>query len=121
MQYLKHTSKEERDVCLIPTSAHGTNPASAAMAGMKIHKVNVLKNGLIDMNQFSDLVKKYNKNLACTMVTYPSTYGVFDAQIVYVNAKIECVDNLVKLFFNKRYLSDDARPRWASVFGRCES
>lgn len=84
MQYLKHTSKEDRKVCLIPTSAHGTNPASAAMAGMEIHKVNVLKSGLIDMSQFSDLVKKYKNNLACTMVTYPSTYGVFDSQIVYV-------------------------------------
>ena len=84
MQYLKHNSKEDRKVCLIPTSAHGTNPASAAMAGMNIHKVNVLKNGLIDMNQLADLVKKYQKNLACIMVTYPSTYGVFESQIVYV-------------------------------------
>lgn len=90
MQYLKNTSKEaDRNVCLIPTSAHGTNPASAAMAGMKIHKVNVLKSGLIDMNQFSDLVKKFKNQLACTMVTYPSTYGVFDSQIVYVYNKIK--------------------------------
>lgn len=81
MQYLKANSKEDRKVCLIPTSAHGTNPASAAMAGMDIRKVNVLKNGLIDMAQLADLVKKYQKNLACIMVTYPSTYGVFESQI----------------------------------------
>ena len=67
---------------MIPTSAHGTNPASAAMAGMNIHKVNVLKNGTIDMQQLNDLVNKYKNNLACAMVTYPSTFGVFESQIV---------------------------------------
>lgn len=85
MQYLKANSKEDRKVCLIPTSAHGTNPASAAMAGMDIRKVNVLKNGLIDMVQLADLVKKYQRNLACIMVTYPSTYGVFESQIGFVD------------------------------------
>jgi glycine dehydrogenase len=67
---------------LIPTSAHGTNPASAAMAGMTIHKVNVLKNGTIDFQQLSDLAKRYKNDLACAMITYPSTYGVFESQIV---------------------------------------
>jgi glycine dehydrogenase len=52
------------------------------MAGMKIHKVNVLKNGKIDMNHLTELAKKYEKDLACAMITYPSTYGVFDAKIV---------------------------------------
>ena len=47
----------------MPTSAHGTNPASAAMAGMDIYKVNVLKNGEIDMNMLTDLAKKYKNNL----------------------------------------------------------
>ena len=69
-------------MCLIPTSAHGTNPASAAMAGMQIVKVNVLKNGLIDMNQLNDLANKYKSNLACAMITYPSTYGVFEKTVV---------------------------------------
>ena len=82
MQYLKASGNGDRRVCLIPTSAHGTNPASAAMAGMKIHKVNVLKNGAIDLNHLSDLAKKYQNNLACAMVTYPSTYGVFESKIV---------------------------------------
>jgi len=67
---------------LVPTSAHGTNPASAAMAGMDIYKVNVLKNGEIDMNMLTDLAKKYKNNLACAMITYPSTFGVFDSKIV---------------------------------------
>lgn len=82
MQYLISNGFGDRRVCLIPTSAHGTNPASAAMAGMKIHKVNVLKNGTIDMKHLTDLAKKYEKNLACAMITYPSTYGVFESQVV---------------------------------------
>jgi glycine dehydrogenase len=82
MQYLNSIGQSERRVCLIPSSAHGTNPASAAMAGMEIIKVNVLKNGEIDMAQIADLAKKYKNNLACAMVTYPSTYGVFDTKIV---------------------------------------
>ena len=73
MQYLKSKGEEERNVCLIPTSAHGTNPASAAMAGMKIHKINVDKNGLVDLGKLEDMAKKYQKNLACAMVNYPST------------------------------------------------
>lgn len=82
MKYLSSKGENERRVCLIPTSAHGTNPASAAMAGMKIVPVNVLKNGEIDMVQLTDLANKYKTSLACAMVTYPSTYGVFDTKIV---------------------------------------
>jgi glycine dehydrogenase len=52
------------------------------MAGMDIYKVNVLKNGEIDMNMLADLAKKYKNNLACAMITYPSTFGVFDSKIV---------------------------------------
>ena len=82
MKYLEAKGEGHRRVCLIPTSAHGTNPASAAMAGMDIYKVNVLKNGTIDMKQLNDLTLKYKNNLACAMVTYPSTFGVFESQIV---------------------------------------
>jgi glycine dehydrogenase len=82
MSYLSSKGESERRVCLIPTSAHGTNPASAAMAGMKIISVNVNKNGEIDMNHLNAMANKYKQNLACAMVTYPSTYGVFDTKIV---------------------------------------
>ncbi len=82
MSYLSSKGESERRVCLIPTSAHGTNPASAAMAGMKIISVNVNKNGEIDMNHLNEMANKYKQNLACAMVTYPSTYGVFDTKIV---------------------------------------
>ena len=84
MQYLKANGQEDRRVCLIPTSAHGTNPASAAMAGMKIHTVNVLKNGPTDMKQLAELAQRYKANLACAMVTYPSTFGVFESEIVEI-------------------------------------
>lgn len=84
MSYLSSRGESERRVCLIPTSAHGTNPASAAMAGMKIIPVNVLKNGEIDMQNLMHLANKYKQNLACAMITYPSTYGVFDTKIVLV-------------------------------------
>lgn len=82
MKYLGSKGDDERRVCLIPTSAHGTNPASAAMAGMKIIPVSVDKSGEIDMRTFTELANKYKKNLACAMITYPSTYGVFDTKIV---------------------------------------
>ena len=78
-----HLSKgdKNRNICLIPSSAHGTNPASAQMAGMKVVVINCDKDGNVD---FEDLKKKsieYSKNLAALMVTYPSTHGVFEEQI----------------------------------------
>ena len=84
MSYLDSKGQADRRVCLVPTSAHGSNPASAAMAGMKIIPVNVLKNGEIDMHQLTDLANRYKENLACAMITYPSTYGVFDTKIRWV-------------------------------------
>lgn len=81
-KYFESINQSERNICLIPASAHGTNTASAAMAGMKIHMLKVHKNGLIDLEHLKELSEKYSKTLACAMVTYPSTYGVFDAKIV---------------------------------------
>lgn len=79
--YLKATGQGHRKTCLIPQSAHGTNPASAAMAGMKIVIVGCDEDGNIDI---TDLQKKAAENasdLACLMVTYPSTHGVFEEGI----------------------------------------
>ncbi|MFM2280875.1 MAG: decarboxylating glycine dehydrogenase, partial [Pseudomonadota bacterium] len=70
-----------RDVCLIPTSAHGTNPASAQMAGMKVVPVKVRDNGDIDVDDFRALAEKYAANLSCIMITYPSTHGVFEETV----------------------------------------
>ncbi len=72
---------DHRDVCLIPTSAHGTNPASAQMAGMKVVVVKVSDNGDIDMDDFRAKAEQYAANLSCCMITYPSTHGVFEENV----------------------------------------
>lgn len=81
MAYLNAIDQKQRTVCLIPTSAHGTNPASAQMAGMKIQPINVDRNGAIDMKHLRVMVEKHKDTLACMMITYPSTNGVFDKDI----------------------------------------
>ncbi|MEY4631543.1 MAG: hypothetical protein RIQ81_1663 [Pseudomonadota bacterium] len=70
-----------RDVCLIPSSAHGTNPASAVMAGMKVVVVACDKQGNVDLDDLKAKAKEHGKNLAALMVTYPSTHGVFEEHI----------------------------------------
>jgi len=80
-KYHIERGEENRNVCLIPSSAHGTNPASAQMVGMKVVVVNCDKEGNVD---FEDLKKKselHSENLGALMVTYPSTHGVFEEKI----------------------------------------
>uniref|UniRef100_A0A8B9GGD6 Glycine cleavage system P protein n=1 Tax=Amazona collaria TaxID=241587 RepID=A0A8B9GGD6_9PSIT len=79
--YLNAKGERHRTVCLIPKSAHGTNPASAQMAGMKIQPIEVGKNGSIDISHLKAMVDKHKENLAAIMITYPSTNGVFEEQI----------------------------------------
>lgn len=71
-----------RNIALIPSSAHGTNPASAAMAGMKIIIVKSLENGNIDVDDLKAKAEEHATDLSCLMVTYPSTHGVFEESIV---------------------------------------
>jgi glycine dehydrogenase len=71
-----------RNICLIPTSAHGTNPASAVMAGMKVVTVACSANGDIDVPDLRSKAEQHSANLAALMVTYPSTHGVFEETIV---------------------------------------
>ena len=71
----------ERNICLIPTSAHGTNPASAQMAGMKVVPVGSLENGDIDLEDFKAKAKDAGDKLAACMITYPSTHGVFEETV----------------------------------------
>ncbi|KAF8603976.1 glycine dehydrogenase [Ceratobasidium sp. AG-I] len=75
-----HASRGDahRDVCLIPASAHGTNPASAVMAGMKVVPVKNLANGNLDLDDLRAKAEKHKDRLAAFMITYPSTYGVFE-------------------------------------------
>ncbi|KAL4689647.1 hypothetical protein H8959_012438 [Pygathrix nigripes] len=79
--YLDQKGEGHRTVCLIPKSAHGTNPASAHMAGMKIQPVEVDKYGNIDAVHLKAMVDKHTENLAAIMITYPSTNGVFEENI----------------------------------------
>ena len=79
--YHEHRGEGHRDVCLIPQSAHGTNPASGVMAGMKIVIVRCDANGNIDLADLAALAAEHRDRLAALMVTYPSTHGVFEEEI----------------------------------------
>ncbi|SHJ15131.1 glycine dehydrogenase [Shimia gijangensis] len=81
-----HAARGEghRNVCLIPTSAHGTNPASAQMVGWKVVPVKSAENGDIDLEDFRAKAEKYADDLAGCMITYPSTHGVFEETVIDV-------------------------------------
>jgi glycine dehydrogenase len=85
-----HASRGEanRDVIIIPISAHGTNPASAVMAGYKVVVVKALENGYIDMDDLKAKTEQYADRLAGIMITYPSTYGVYEETIQDITAII---------------------------------
>lgn len=80
-RYHQSRGDHHRNICLIPSSAHGTNPASASMAGMTVVVVNCLPGGDIDIDDLRAKAEKHSDNLAALMVTYPSTYGVFEEGI----------------------------------------
>ena len=73
--------EEHRNICLIPASAHGTNPASAVMAGMQVVVTKTSENGNIDLDDLREKAELHKENLAALMVTYPSTHGVFESAI----------------------------------------
>ena len=81
-RYHRARGDAHRNVCLIPTSAHGTNPASAVMAGMKVVLVACDENGNVDMDDLTAKAEAHSSELAAIMVTYPSTHGVFETSIV---------------------------------------
>ncbi len=80
-KYQESKGESHRDVCLIPSSAHGTNPASAAMAGLKVVVVACESNGNVDLTDLRAKAEEHAKNLSALMVTYPSTHGVFEEGI----------------------------------------
>ncbi len=80
-EYHKSRGDHHRNIVLIPQSAHGTNPASAVMAGMKVVVVKNLENGEIDFEDLKAKAELHKDNLSAVMITYPSTYGFFDANI----------------------------------------
>lgn len=82
--YHQSRGDTHRNIALIPTSAHGTNPASAAMCGMKIVLVKCDEKGNIDVNDMREKATLHKDNLACLMVTYPSTHGVYEESIIEI-------------------------------------
>jgi glycine dehydrogenase len=73
-----------RDICLIPSSAHGTNPASAAMAGLRVVVVGCDRDGNVDLADLAAKAERHADVLACLMITYPSTHGVFEQEIMEI-------------------------------------
>lgn len=84
--YHKSRGEHHRNVMLIPISAHGTNPASAVMAGMKVVVVKALENGYIDVADLKAKAEQHAANLAGIMITYPSTYGVYEETVKEITA-----------------------------------
>ena len=86
--YHKANGDQHRNICLIPSSAHGTNPASAVMAGMKVVVVKTDEAGNIDWEDLCQKADENSENLAALMITYPSTHGVFETNIKQITEKI---------------------------------
>ncbi|MBP5515709.1 MAG: aminomethyl-transferring glycine dehydrogenase [Bacteroidales bacterium] len=85
----------QRNVCLIPASAHGTNPASAAKAGMTVVVVKCNDKGDVDIDDLKEKVAQYKDNLSCIMITYPSTHGAFEEGILEIVDIIHAAGGLV--------------------------
>jgi glycine dehydrogenase len=86
--YHRSRGDSHRNICLIPSSAHGTNPASAVMAGMKVIVTPCDENGNIDVDVLKEKAIEHKDNLAALMITYPSTHGVFEEKITVINSII---------------------------------
>jgi glycine dehydrogenase len=86
--YHEDRGDHHRNICLIPSSAHGTNPASSAMAGMKVVVVKADEHGNIDLNDLREKTEKHSDDLAALMVTYPSTHGIFEEAIMEITELI---------------------------------
>lgn len=81
-EYHKSNNQEKRNIIIIPTSAHGTNFASARLAGFKIIKLNTNSKGMIPTDKLKEICDKHNDRIAGIMITYPSTFGIFDDNIL---------------------------------------
>ncbi|WP_033307445.1 aminomethyl-transferring glycine dehydrogenase [Streptomyces iakyrus] len=86
--YHRANGDEQRTVCLIPSSAHGTNAASAVMAGMKVVVVKTAEDGEIDVEDLRAKIEQYRDELAVLMITYPSTHGVFEEHVADICAQV---------------------------------
>lgn len=83
--YHQANGHHQRNVCLIPISAHGTNPASAQMAGMRVEPIRVkVFDGTIDMAHLKEKAEEFSDTLSCLMLTYPSTNGIFEGSVAEI-------------------------------------
>ncbi|GGG10907.1 glycine dehydrogenase (decarboxylating) [Rhodococcoides trifolii] len=87
-EYHRSRGDDERTICLIPSSAHGTNAASAVMAGMKVVVVSCRENGDVDVDDLRNKVETHRDTLAAIMITYPSTHGVYEHEIADICAAV---------------------------------
>ncbi len=94
-KYFASKGEPQREICLIPSSAHGTNPASAQMAGMKVVVTNCDSQGNVDLADLRDKVAIYGEQIACIMITYPSTHGVFEQGVTEICELIHSVGGQV--------------------------
>jgi glycine dehydrogenase len=95
--YLESLGQHERNICLIPTTAQGTNPASTTLVGLKVVTVNIIE-GKIDFVEFKNKIIQYSKNLACVMITFPSIAGIYDSNINDINNLVH--ENDDQVYFN---------------------
>ncbi|MDC0612057.1 aminomethyl-transferring glycine dehydrogenase [Vibrio sp.] len=96
-RYHKSRGEGHRNICLIPSSAHGTNPASASMVSLKVVVVNCDKKGNIDIEHLASLIEKHQENLSSIMITYPSTHGVYEEQVQTVCEMVHAAGGQVYL------------------------
>jgi glycine dehydrogenase len=93
--YQASKNEHHRDICIIPRSAHGTNPASAAMAGLEVVSSACDAQGNVDLDDLKAQVEKYKDRLSCLMITYPSTHGVFEDRITEACAVVHAAGGQV--------------------------
>ncbi|SMY35030.1 aminomethyl-transferring glycine dehydrogenase [Photobacterium andalusiense] len=96
-RYHQANGDQHRNVCLIPSSAHGTNPASAAMVSMKVVVVTCDDQGNIDLNDLQNKIDLHRDNLSCIMITYPSTHGVYEEGVQQVCERVHAAGGQVYL------------------------
>src|SRR5699024_9217136 len=85
---LNSQGETQRDICIIPASAHGTNAASAVLAGLQVSVVKTAEDGSIDSDHLDEALEKYGDRIAAIMITYPSTAGIYDTDVVEICEKI---------------------------------
>lgn len=95
MKYHHSRDDHKRNLCLIPTSAHGTNPATAVICGLNVVPINCLPSGNIDMEDLNSKIEEHGPEIAAIMITYPSTYGVFESTVMEICQKVHDVGGMV--------------------------